>query len=397
ITGSLYYENNDTLPFREVIVHVSNKTYNTKTNFFGSYTFRYKVTDYVSKLQIYAEYIPKYSDAGMFTYAKSDTIYVNVTFVTPKVHVMVYPSKVKPMDNFSIFVKTIPYLKLSVFFFNSTINGYTDANGLFVFTNLTVPSNVSEGYYNISVKTFPNGIIGPSSNSSKIVVYRLNPEVKIDFPSITLSGLPLQLKVFTNATSLFLISSDDINITYVNEGLNVTNDVVVPIGYLGEYIKFSIKLSPKEPWVRNWQTIVQVKVINAPALAILLLLSLLLLVNYVKTLRVSSVVEKEKIAPTMPKVTMPLEELPYPARLFYELVNSIKALFGIAIKPSDTIREYLSKLSSSLPEKLFYPLSQILLKYEKAIYGGPEYGKKFIEEVVEDLKEFIKKLRGTKE
>ncbi|MGC8578020.1 MAG: hypothetical protein ACP5M7_08540, partial [Thermoproteota archaeon] len=98
-----------------------------------------------------------------------------------------------------------------------------------------------------------------------------------------------------------------------------------------------------------------------------------------------------------PKVTMPLEELPYPARLFYELVNSIKALFGIAIKPSDTIREYLSKLSSSLPEKLFYPLSQILLKYEKAIYGGPEYGKKFIEEVVEDLKEFIKKLKGTKE
>ncbi|MGC9202694.1 MAG: hypothetical protein ACP5HX_08520 [Thermoproteota archaeon] len=397
VTGSLFYENNDTLPFREVVVHIGSKTYFAKTNFFGSYTFRYKVVDYVPRLQIYAEYIPKYSDIGMFTYAKSDTIHVCVAFITPKVNITVYPSKVKPMDNLSIFIKTIPYLKLNVLFFNSTINGYTDSSGLFTLTNLTVPYNVSEGYYNVLVKTFPNGIIGPSGNSSKIVVYKLNPEVRIDFPSITLSGLPLQLKVFTNVTSLFLISSDDINITYVNEGLNVTSDVVVPIGYLGEYIKFSIKLIPKEPWVRNWQTIVQVKVINAPALTILVILSLLLLVNYVKTLRVSSVVEKEKIAPTMPKVTMSLEELPYPARLFYELVNSIKALFGIAIKPSDTIREYLSKLSSSLPEKLFYPLSQILLKYEKAIYGGPEYGKKFIEEVAEDLKEFIKKLRGTKE
>ena len=397
ITGSLFYENNGTLPFREVIVHIGNTTYLTKTNFFGSYILRYKVVDYVSRLQIYAEYIPRGSDAGMFSYAKSNTIYINVEFITPNVNITVYPSKVKPMDNLSILVKTIPYLKLNVLFFNSTIDGYSNASGLFTITNLAVPCNVSEGYYNVSVKTFPNGIVGPSDNSSKIVVYKLNPEVRIDFPSVALSGLPLQLKVFTNVTSLFIISSEDVNITHVNEGLNITSEAVVPINYLGGYVSFSVKLSPRDPWVKSWQNTVQVKVINTPALAILVILSLILVTNYVKTLRISSVAKKERITPTMPKVATSLEELPYPARLFYELVNSVKALFGIEINPSDTIREYLSKLRSALPEKLFYPLSQILLKYEKAIYGGPEYGKKFTDELVEDFKEFIKKLKGAKE
>ena len=395
ISGSLYSENNCTLPFRDVIVHVGGKAHITETNSYGNYIFKCKITEYVPKIQVYAEYIPKDDDVGIFSYAKSDTVYVNVEFITPKVNIIVYPSKVKPMDYLSIFVETIPHLKLMLSLFDIVIEGYTNGSGLFTAINLRVPYNALEGYHSVLVRTFPDGIIGPSSNSSKIIVYKLDPDVRVDLPQIIFSGIPFQIKVSTNVNSSISIISSDLNVNYICKGFNATISLVTPISYLGENVKFHISIEPEEPWIRGWHGTLQVRVINTPALITLIVTVSVLIIGYKRRLRirVGYPVKEGGIIETS-KISMPQIELSYQAKLFYELINLIKAVFGILMKPSDTIREYISKLSQKLPEKLFHPLRQVLLKYEKAIYMELEHDRRFMDELIDDLKGLIKRLMG---
>ncbi|MEM2452409.1 MAG: hypothetical protein QW481_05430 [Candidatus Methanomethylicia archaeon] len=390
INGLLRCENG-TLPFREVVISVGGEKYIVETDRYGDYFLKCNVTEYVSKIQVYVEYIPKGDDYGVYGYAKSDIVYLDVEFIKPKINIVVSPIKVKPLDKFNITINTIPNLKLNILFFNNLVSGYSDENGLFKLLNLIVPSNVYEGYYNISAENIPRDIIGPSKNNTIIMVYKLNPEVRIDFPSIMLSGFPMQIKVSTNKFSKISIKSNDIGVTFVDEGLNVSSIIMIPITFLGEHVEFNVEVYAKEPYIKNYQTTIQIKIINTPATIILLTIPIIIILNHFKTRRVKpSKIEEEVVTP---KIVVMKEELPPMKKLFYDLIDLIRVLFGVVIKANDTIREYLSKLKPIIPQKLFNVLNRVLMGYEEAIYGEPK-GEESKGKVIEGFRELMDRLMG---
>ncbi|MEM2185216.1 MAG: hypothetical protein QXO99_08095, partial [Candidatus Methanomethylicia archaeon] len=103
-----------------------------------------------------------------------------------------------------------------------------------------------------------------------------------------------------------------------------------------------------------------------------------------------SKIEEEVVTP---KIVVMEEELPPMKKLFYDLIDLIRVLFGVVIKASDTIREYLSKLKPIIPQKLFNVLNRVLMGYEEAIYGEPK-GEGSEGKVIEGFRELMDRLRG---
>ncbi|MEM2069558.1 MAG: hypothetical protein QXY32_07510, partial [Nitrososphaerota archaeon] len=112
--------------------------------------------------------------------------------------------------------------------------------------------------------------------------------------SIMLSGFPMQIKVSTNKFSKISIKSNDIGVTFVDEGLNVSSIIMIPITFLGEHVEFNVEVYAKEPYIKNYQTIIQIRIINTPATIILLTIPIIIILNHFKTRRVkpSKIVEE---------------------------------------------------------------------------------------------------------
>ncbi|MEM2137242.1 MAG: hypothetical protein QXI93_04725, partial [Candidatus Methanomethylicia archaeon] len=171
----------------------------------------------------------------------------------------------------------------------------------------------------------------------------------------------------------------------------VSGIIMLPITFLGEHVKFNVEVYAKVPYIKNYQTTIQIRIINTPAAIILLTIPIIIILNHFKTRRVKpSKIVKEVVTP---KIVVTEKELPPMKKLFYDLIDLIRVLFGVVIKASDTIREYLSKLKSVIPQKLFNVLNRVLMGYEEAIYGEPE-GEGSEGKVIEGFRELMDRLRG---
>jgi len=394
INGFLYDEYGNMLSYREIIVHVGNNKYTIKTDYFGKYSFNCKIIEYIQRIPIYAEYIPKKEDFEKISYAISKIFYVNISYIIPKMKISISQTKVKPMDNIKIHISSLPNLEIKISFLSNIIEGSTNNYGIFNY-DFTIPSNINEGTYNMIISSLPKGIIGPSQNIVEIIVYKLDLNYSIDFPSLVITGIPFKIKVNTNTNSTIVLTSPIFG-TIIDHCLNSSKEITLPLTYLNGSFSFLIKIIPDEPCYRTSFKSFSIKVINMLGIILIIpLLTILFLSYLIRKEALKIIIEKpiDKISHEFLKE----KEYPYPSNLFFKFIRLIEKTFNIIIKPSETLREYLRKISI-LPKKLYEEIAILFLNYEKFIYGGPKYRNKiFIEKIVEIIKNLINKIKEGKE
>jgi len=397
VTGSLYDESNNVLPSREVLVHIGSKEYTAKTNSFGSYVFSYRVVDYVQKLTIHVEYIPKGDDFGKFSYTSSKIVYVNISYITPRLKVSLSQSKVKPMDKVKLYVNSLPNLELRISFLSSKIEGSTDDSGNFIY-ELTIPSNVSEGVNSIVVSSLPREVVGPSQTSVEFLVYKLDLNYSVEVPSLVITGVPFVVRVSTDKNSTIALVSPSLGRIFVNHSLTLSKGITLPLTYLDGNFSFFVKLTPDEPWYRSSYKIFSVKVVNTLGILLLVPLFAVLASQYLSKVRRKAYEKRVEESKNKSEFhSLKEKEYPYPSNLFFKLVSLIERAFRVVMKPSETLREYLRKISN-IPKDLYEEIFDLFLSYEKFVYGGPRYkDKSFSEEIAEKMKSLIDKLRGGEE
>jgi hypothetical protein len=395
INGFLYDENGNMLSFREIVIHVGNNKYIIKTNSFGRYYFNCKIIEYIKRIPVYAEYIPKKEDFEKISYAISKIFYVNISYIIPKMKISISQTKVKPMDNIKIYINSLPNLKIKISFLSNIIEGSTNNSGIFYY-DFTIPSNIDEGTYNITISSLPKGIIGPYQTILEIIVYKLELNYSIDFPSLVITGVPFKIKINTNTNSTIFLTSPIFG-TIIDHGLNSSKEIILPLTYLNGSFSFLIKIIPDEPWYRISFKSFSIKVINMLGIILIIPLFAIIFLSYLSIKKETFKIIIEKPMYKISQESLKERKYSYPSNLFFKFIKLIEKKFNIIMKPSETLREYLRKISI-LPKKLYEEIAILFLNYEKFIYGGSKYrDKNFIKKIVEIIKNLINKIKEGKE
>ncbi|RLE42207.1 hypothetical protein DRJ16_05160, partial [Candidatus Woesearchaeota archaeon] len=390
VRGSLTAENGNPLGGRRIILHAGGKIYSLKTSTNGSYLMECSAKEY-SKIKVFAEYIPRGKDAGLYSYAMSDVVVVNVTYYVPPLNLTLSKDRVLPGETLTMHVGTIPGVELRAYTPLGTILGVTDENGSYTY-NLTIPPSMKDGLYTILVSTFPLGIFAPAKASRSFTVYRLKTDHRVSIPRVIFTGIPFTVEAYTKTNSTITISLKEFNLAYSSRGLHSSKTFTLPLTYLSGSVTISVDIKPDSPKYRSAHETSKISVINIFAILVptasLLAFSTMLFRRRVEARPVEK--PSEELG-----VVMMRKPLSGVQALFFEIIALIGRFSGIAIKPHDTLREYLSKVESKLHVQFRDAVKRVFDLYERFIYGRPKRGlretlSKAISKLLEDIKKVLK-------
>jgi hypothetical protein len=369
VKGSLTGEDGSTLGGRVVVLHVGGRSYNLETSQDGSYRATCYALEY-SSLTVFTEYIPRGEDVGRYSYAASEIILVNVTYYTPQLKLSLSKDRALPGETITVRVDTVPrlYLKLDTPW--SGFSGTSDETGSLSYS-LTIPPNAKEGSYTIYASTLPKGLYSPVKVSRRLTVYRLETAYSISTPKIVFTGIPFTVEVEVDTNSTINLYLSGLNATYTHHGLRFSSTHTLPLTFLPGSLTASVRITPDSPTYRAVYAESEITVVNTPAVAIPTALILAFSIRLFKKRVEAQLVEE---TPKRAEAGLELKPKPKIYTLFSELVTLLEKLYGVFMKPSDTLREYLSKVEPKIHSQFKNTVRDAFERYERLIYGRPEEG-----------------------
>lgn len=366
VTGSLTAEDGHPLDGRRIILHVGKESYSLETSTDGSYFTTCYAKEY-TPLKVFAEYIPYGEDIGKYSYGISNVILVNVTYYVPQLNLTLSKDRLLPEETLTIWVNTLPKIALQINTPLGKVSALTDEKGSYTY-NLTVPSSIKEGSYTISVSTFPSGVFSSARASRNFRVYKLKTDHSLYVPRIVFTGIPFTIKATANTNSTITLTLKELGMTYSSHGLHSSRIVTLPLTFLSESVTISISITPDSPTYRSVHETSKVTVINS--FAIFVPAALLLLIS---TRLLKSRIETQAARKPPEKIEIMMEHKPQSGvqALFLQLTALLERFSGIIMKPSDTLREYHSKIESKLHAKFKDAVRRIFDLYEQFLYGKP--------------------------
>ncbi len=166
----------------------------------------------------------------------------------------------------------LPNAPVRITFFNTSYYATTDQLGMFTYS-LTVPSNASDGVWNVYAAFYASGIDGPSFNLTSIQVYHLETGISLssDYSGYTYSGssivfngrvfLPSNDTGVANAT-VSLSSQWGLFLTTTNSIGGFSLKIPVPIWEFASNQNLSISATPPEPYLSSASFGIDLKVFN---------------------------------------------------------------------------------------------------------------------------------------
>ncbi|MBD3171175.1 DUF4129 domain-containing protein [Candidatus Bathyarchaeota archaeon] len=194
------------------------------------------------------------------------------------------------------------------------------------------------------------------------------------------SGMPVHYTVSSDGVKLDgcrirLISEEDVGLGYSQAGKGSVR-VHIPLWRLGGDYNWRLEAKPKESWIRSGSVSGSFYIVNT----VVVMLSLGLLGAggvYLKRNLGSrpddmETPEETILTPVSETVCEPAISKGSFSGLFLAALRFIEDITGLSMKPSDTLREYLSRVLDTLGERLGGLFSQLVSRYERWLYGRPK-------------------------
>jgi len=139
---------------RVVLVHVGSRVYKAVVDGEGFYSVTSRVLEYRRYIDVYAEFTPAGDDRFRYAYSRSDTVTVEVFYITPRLEVTLSKHEVLPLDNVTLTVITEPMACLRV---ESLLVNRTLCVGPEGVSNLgfTVNPELPEGFTMLGLALYP--------------------------------------------------------------------------------------------------------------------------------------------------------------------------------------------------------------------------------------------------
>ncbi|QOJ79288.1 hypothetical protein IG193_02155 [Infirmifilum lucidum] len=358
---------------RPVYVYFGSEKYTVVTDGDGRFSVWFPVRVYQTPVRVYAEFL---SD-GVYKYARSPEVYVNVVFFKPTLEAWLDNSTCLPGRSFSLHVRAEEGLEVAVdgpFGFNASFI----SDGSIHNFSVPVPASAREGLYTIRVTSSPLGRIAPGLVSLSVKVARLTPRVEVSAPSFLLTGFTYTLSVSPSVESRVDVYPAP-GVFASATGYNVS--LSVPYTYLDRSVRVVLHISPLDPGYRDVDVELELPVYNTlaflPAVGVTLLAFLVMLPRPVEAIRARRVAEEPQ-----PARAVTAREEEGLKGLFQSLVQLLERVTGVRFEPSYTLREYLSAIKGRVSEALWAPVRSFMLKLEVVLYSQLEGERHLIERII---------------
>lgn len=394
VRGRLETGEHSPLSGKKITVHVGLESLEVESGEDGRFTLYYKVTSYTKRLPVYAEYVPRGVDVGLYKYSRSTTTYVNVNFITPLTLVTLDLVRLCPLDTLRISVHTLPNLTLAVKTPFKTFKGVSSESGRVTLT-LRIPASAEEGQYQVTASTKPKGVIGPSSASATFYVEKLTPKVEVSVPNVVFTGIEYAVRVKVNVTSKVLVTSQ-FQEPLEHVGTSFSFPLYAPHVNVGGKSELVVKVNPEDPKFKSVEYRIELTVYNTLLVAASIAVFVVPATSYLsrRTRKGLESVEPKGSVYESGVVEERREERDPLALLFQELVIFFNKVFRVELKKTDTLREYLSRLSQKMPREVYALASKAILGLERVVYGGVKHAVESLTlEVAKAMKSLVEMLK----
>ena len=162
----------------------------------------------------------------------------------------------------------LPNAPVKITSFYSTYLTTTDSRGVFTDT-LTVPANATNGLHYIYAAFAPQGVHGPSTNFTSIIVYRLPLNITFNATGLIFPGFPTTLTGTATGNGSALANSH-IQLSTPWRNYNVTTDstgkfslpLAVPVTEFAFTKQISVTASPPQPFFTSTSTSLVLSLLN---------------------------------------------------------------------------------------------------------------------------------------
>ena len=223
--------------------------------------------------------------------------------------------------------------------------------------------------------------------------------LRVDASSLTLSGGFATLDCYVEADGVPLdgcrirVTGEDIWSSRTVNGSSTISIYTDLFRTKGEF-PYTVTATPKEPWIGSASISGSFPVFSSLyVIGYFVLLGLLAYYNHFKGKpRVDSpVIEPEILSVEKPVEPVIVEPSSF-SWLYHSVLRFIESLSGVVAKPSDTIREYLRRITNSLSDGVRQVFDELSLLYERWLYDRPfdvdvERVKVLVQQVKEDKDE----------
>ncbi|KSW10760.1 hypothetical protein CF15_08240 [Pyrodictium occultum] len=372
LAGCLETAAGEPLPGRRVLVHLGPETLEAVTGPGGCYALETRLDIYMHSVPVYAEYTPQGPDRGLYRYSRSATITVHVDYVEPPLEARLARDTLAPGESTTLEIETMRGLRVVVEtpFTGRQLLGPVEGPARI---QVRVPPDAAEGAYTVTVRTLPQGAIGPASVQLALRVRRLTPHVEVRAPSLLLTGLPGRLEVLTDTVSRIVVSSPEAGLSLALQGRRADLELRVPHSYLGTVASIHVRVEPLSPSYRSVDEEIRVRVYNTPALVaasspLAAAAGLLLRRGRGRGAGRGGAAGAAEPAPQQP-----------PGSgggirgLYHRLLEALRKATGVEPRPSYTLREYLARIRGRLPQSIYRAVEEVFLGLERIAYGpgGP--------------------------
>ncbi|MCD6312812.1 MAG: DUF4129 domain-containing protein [Thaumarchaeota archaeon] len=337
---------------------------------------------YKPEVELFAEYVPSGADVGRFRASRSNVIVLKLTYEIPEIEASINATNLLPLEAFEIFgqVKTLSGQlpdKIYLSAFGNTISTEISEDGIFKLA-LRVPSSASTGAHELILYTRPSGILAPAREVLELKVYRLPVRLEVEAPKIALSGTSITLRVRVLAEGnpsgeVMLRSFGSSSSIPARSGVLLLN-LTAPLTAFSGIELVKLTFNPKSPIYESSSAQVEILILN-PLTALVPIAAALYLMRIgfrgLSSMR-RIALEKGEVEAIEKIRERAVRRAPEGiSRIYLEAVRLVEELIGVRRRSSETIREFLERVSERLGEGAL-AFEELSYMAEAAIYGEVE-------------------------
>ncbi|MEM3739756.1 MAG: hypothetical protein QXP84_03075 [Candidatus Korarchaeum sp.] len=380
VTGGLYAPG--PLPGRSVAILIDGvEVAEVLTALDGSFSALVNIP-YIYKPRIFiqARYKPVGTDAEIYKPSVSDPVEVSLLYIEPRVVIepveRVLPGKAFTVKGRVYSAIPLPHSSIKVSWIGNIIDVELLDGGKFE-VMLDTPKNISDGIYELNVSLPALGIFAPASSSSNLLVERLPIHCTLNFSRFALAGFSIPLA--GNFRSLDERFNARVNVYFAGREYTFSSDggfevkLNVPITLPSGYHVCKVRIIPDDPWYEECACNFNILIINP----FIISLSLVILIVLVMKIRSEASVAINGSSENVGKVPSRTHEgelyfaegwLRWLVDAYWRAVKIVSKITGVSMKPSMTMREFLTLVAPRLGRSRWY-FSKLTSAAERALYS----------------------------
>ena len=317
-----------------------------------------------------ASFIPSIDDANVYL-ASFANISIRLLYYKPAISLEVSGSGLPGSTlhvngSYSLTNYTSMQIDLTAFGLKQTLH----ADKGFFSTLLHIPLNIQDGDYTILASSNAYGLIAPASATSQIAVRRLDANVTFASSSLVFGGQTLEISGIAFASNGTPLSGSLITAVFANvESQSVVKSdgsfvIHLSIPLFSPSGKVKISLLPAQPWVEQFNASKNITAISPLAVISPIVILLVLIIMHLRRAAPLKRIEEHLPQYETKKKEGEISEV----LASYLLILNKLAQKGLRIKSSETLREYLQRVTKAYPD-FAEDFSSITRIVEDEIYG----------------------------